>query len=255
MSSINPVYISALESRDIKRYPTEIAKIPERGSLTAPDPEGRLSFSDIVADVTADSPNVPSSDPAKAKSDKPVKLWEKEQFGFGDIVDIINPLQHIPIVATVYRHMTGDKIGLAPRVIGGAIWGRIGGFVSGLVNAVVDWFTGKDIGDHIYSALFGTPDDSEAKPTVVQSTKPSSQISEISTASPEQIQSRPEQVKSSVAPLNNDDEFPLATDEPQIGAWKEEAPVAALKLAALNSYSQGTILAESTEPVSIHFSV
>jgi hypothetical protein len=47
--------------------------------------------------------------------------------------------------------MTGDRLGMAPRVIGGALWGRIGGFVAGLVNSVVEWFTGKDIGDHIYA--------------------------------------------------------------------------------------------------------
>ena len=41
------------------------------------------------------------------------------------------------------------------RVIGSALWGRMGGFVTGAVNGVVDWLTGKDIGDHIYSGFFG----------------------------------------------------------------------------------------------------
>jgi NAD(P)-dependent dehydrogenase (short-subunit alcohol dehydrogenase family) len=87
-----------------------------------------------------------------------VSFWENGDFGFGDLLDIINPLQHLPIVATVYRNMTGDRLGIAPRVIGGALWGRIGGLVAGLVNSVVEWFTGKDIGDHIYAFFFGKPE-------------------------------------------------------------------------------------------------
>jgi len=44
-----------------------------------------------------------------------------------------------------------------PRLVGGALWGRVGGFVAGIVNSVVEWFTGKDVGDHLYSAFFGPP--------------------------------------------------------------------------------------------------
>jgi hypothetical protein len=68
--------------------------------------------------------------------------------------------------------MTGDKIGLAPRIIGGALWGRIGGFVSGVINALVDWFSGKDIGDHIFSALFGELNQSGGGTAIAQSVKP-----------------------------------------------------------------------------------
>jgi hypothetical protein len=59
-----------------------------------------------------------------------------------------------------------------PRVIGGALWGRIGGFISGVVNAAVDWFTGKDIGDHIYAALFGNGGASDSQTVVAQPAKP-----------------------------------------------------------------------------------
>jgi hypothetical protein len=99
-------------------------------------------------------------------------LWQDSGLGFGDFIDIINPLQHMPIVATLYRNLTGDRIGLVPRVLGGAVWGRIGGFVSGIVNAAVDWFTGKDIGDHIYSALWGKPESVEADSAVARTGRP-----------------------------------------------------------------------------------
>jgi hypothetical protein len=46
---------------------------------------------------------------------------------FADFIDIINPLQHIPIVSTLYRSMTGDTIGGPARIHGGAaVWGSRG---------------------------------------------------------------------------------------------------------------------------------
>jgi len=105
--------------------------------------------------------------------DNKISLWQNGAFGFGDFIDVINPLQHIPIVSTIYRNLSGDQIGMAPRVIGGALWGRVGGFVAGIVNSVVEWFTGKDIGDHIYSAIWGKADGT----AVAQAPKPEPQPS------------------------------------------------------------------------------
>jgi hypothetical protein len=101
--------------------------------------------------AAVDSPSI--SRPDKVRN--PFALWEKDVgFSFGDFIDIINPLQHIPIVATVYRNFSGDQIGAASRVIGGAMWGRVGGLIAGLANVVVEWWSGKDLGDHIYAAIF-----------------------------------------------------------------------------------------------------
>lgn len=77
--------------------------------------------------------------------------------GFSDILDIINPLQHIPVISTLYRKLTGDEIGQMPRIAGGALYGGVfGSFVSGLVSAVANVFvealTGKDIGEHFMAA-------------------------------------------------------------------------------------------------------
>jgi hypothetical protein len=151
-----PPYGDALQRSDLKRYPTDVERIPQRGAAGAVTPQPASSFSEVAAQVEAEQWDPPAtSETVAAKPAKPFALWQNGDFGFGDFLDIVNPLQHIPIVATLYRHMTGDAIGAAPRVIGGALWGRLGGFISGVLNAVVDWFTGKDIGDHIYAALFG----------------------------------------------------------------------------------------------------
>ncbi len=166
--------ITALEPGDIKRYPVDVAGIPNRGAAFI-DADHALTFPEVAAKVADEQAQPVDASPqtAPAKPEKHSGLWEQEDFSFRDIVDIINPLQHIPIVATIYRNMTGERIGAVPRVIGGALWGRLGGFVSGLVNAVVDWFTGKDIGDHIYSALFGHPSESANETMVAQAPEPS----------------------------------------------------------------------------------
>ncbi|MBT5049270.1 MAG: hypothetical protein HOM58_12290 [Rhodospirillaceae bacterium] len=41
------------------------------------------------------------------------ELWQDKGkgFSFGDFLDIINPLQHIPVVSTIYRMVTEDEIG------------------------------------------------------------------------------------------------------------------------------------------------
>ena len=44
-------------------------------------------------------------------------------FTFGDLIDIINPLQHIPVLGTIYRKLSGDTIDPAARIAGGTLFG------------------------------------------------------------------------------------------------------------------------------------
>ena len=85
------------------------------------------------------------------------KIWNEDQskdlFGqdgltFGDLLDIINPLQHIPVISTIYRALTDDQIEPGSRLAGGALFGGGIGFASALFNAVLENDTGKDIGEH-----------------------------------------------------------------------------------------------------------
>jgi hypothetical protein len=56
---------------------------------------------------------------------------------FGDILDAINPLHHIPLVGSLYRKITGDEIDPAMRVAGGALFGGpIGALVSAATLAM-----------------------------------------------------------------------------------------------------------------------
>jgi len=71
---------------------------------------------------------------------------DDDQPSFGDFLDVINPLQHIPIVNDIYREITGDKIGVGARLAGGALYGGPIGLIGAAINAVVEEATGHDIG-------------------------------------------------------------------------------------------------------------
>ncbi len=75
------------------------------------------------------------------------------EFGFKDFLDVINPLQHIPIVSTIYRAITGDEIGPAPRAIGGALYGGPVGVLAALGNNIMEAETGSDLGETAIAML------------------------------------------------------------------------------------------------------
>lgn len=78
-----------------------------------------------------------------------------ESFSFWDVVDIFNPLQHIPLVGTVYREITGDEIGGFARVAGGALFGGPIGAGAGIVGMAFAEAAGKDPGQLVFDAITG----------------------------------------------------------------------------------------------------
>ncbi len=84
-----------------------------------------------------------------------MKLWRGDEFTFADLIDFVNPLQHIPIVSTIYSHLTGESPGaLARFTIGGLIGGPIG-LLSAAVNSALITETGKDMGQIAMAVITG----------------------------------------------------------------------------------------------------
>lgn len=78
------------------------------------------------------------------------RFWSTDEGpSFAEFLDIINPLQHIPVVSTIYRAITGDQIGTGPRVAGGMLFGGPVGALAAGVTALFEEASGGDIGDHI----------------------------------------------------------------------------------------------------------
>lgn len=76
-----------------------------------------------------------------------------DQFNFGDVVDIVNPLQHLPVIGMAYRGLTGADLHPMSHIIGGALYGGPVGAVTGTANAIAKVQTGKDMGDHALGFL------------------------------------------------------------------------------------------------------
>jgi len=76
------------------------------------------------------------------------------EFGWDDFVDIINPLQHIPVVAQIYRAVTGDQAYGLSNFIGAMPFGPLS-VASAVVDTVVRAQTGRDAGTDLAAAVLG----------------------------------------------------------------------------------------------------
>lgn len=117
-----------------------------------------MSFASAVQDPEAFFGTPPAEHhlPAYAEGD--------DSPSFKDVLDTINPLQHLPIISTIYRELTGDQPGAVSRVLGGALYGGPIGLAYEMVNSAIDDQTGMDVGGHTWAMLFDdTPEDQAIK--------------------------------------------------------------------------------------------
>lgn len=122
-----------------------------------------MTISIDTANSWAAGPPKPVELALNAPSDTPdgddFNLFGEDGFTFGDAVDIVNPLQHLPFISTFYRNETGDEIAPAPRVMGSTLFFGPIGLVGALANVMVEESTGQDIGEHVASWFGATDDD------------------------------------------------------------------------------------------------
>ena len=112
------------------------------------------------AAIAAAGPAPPATPPSPWKDPK--------GFGFRDLLDIVNPLQHLPIIGSIYRWATGDRPGEAAQMAGDALYGGPVGVAVGLLGAATEDTQGRDLGERAMAALFG----SDAKTTAVAAATP-----------------------------------------------------------------------------------
>lgn len=95
--------------------------------------------------------NVYPDTPAKSTD-----LFGKDGLTFGDVLDAINPLNHIPIVSDIVKEQTGASISPVSRMVGGALLGGPIGFVASLASVIFEDATGQSPAEAVYAALTGT---------------------------------------------------------------------------------------------------
>lgn len=99
---------------------------------------------------------VATAAPATATAGARFRPFGDDGLSFGDLLDVVNPLQHIPLVGAIYRRLTGDDLSPASRVAGGALFGGPIGALLGAVNAVIEQATGHELGEQMLASL-GVP--------------------------------------------------------------------------------------------------
>ena len=92
------------------------------------------------------------TDAAKTAAPQTASTNSGDSF-WGDVLDVVNPLQHLPVVSTIYRAVTGDKIGDVEKVAGDTLYGGPMGLVTSLADVAFEKITGKDFGDTVMSVL------------------------------------------------------------------------------------------------------
>jgi hypothetical protein len=84
----------------------------------------------------------------------PASNGDGESF-FHHILDVINPLQHLPVVGTIYRAITGEHIGPIEKIAGDGLYGGIWGAASATADVAFEAITGKSVEDTVLAWLKG----------------------------------------------------------------------------------------------------
>ncbi len=100
---------------------------------------------------------LPSTPLPQARRDNQGNFWSGEAPSFKDALDTINPLQHIPVVSTVYQAMTGDMPSSGAKIAGGALFGGPIGLVALHLRQIVQSATGAGIAGNLMAAIEGKP--------------------------------------------------------------------------------------------------
>ena len=116
---------------------------------------------------------------------------------FADFVDMINPLQHIPVLSSVYRALTEETINPVSRIAGDALYGGVLGLASAGLSAlgaigdevVTANNDGQSTSASLVAALFGKDDNqatqiASAAPEKTETTQEPTQVASLQTPAP-----------------------------------------------------------------------
>jgi hypothetical protein len=130
----------------------------------------------IVAHGTVENPRRldTARDKGKTHIDSP------QDFTLDDFIDIINPLQHLPLVSILYREITGDEIKPAMRILGDIGYGGPMGFMSSCAQVLFEAIFGDDIAGTAISMITSEGDEKES--VQLATTDPSAPLPDANTA-------------------------------------------------------------------------
>jgi hypothetical protein len=96
-------------------------------------------------------------------ADKPA---EPHESFFHHMLDVVNPLQHLPVIGTIYRAITGEHLDAFEKIAGDTLYGGLWGAVSSIADVAFEAITGKSFEDTAL-ALFKSDDSQKVASTTV----------------------------------------------------------------------------------------
>jgi hypothetical protein len=81
---------------------------------------------------------------SEASADKPV---EPHESFFHHLLDVVNPLQHLPVIGTIYRAITGERLDPVEKIAGDTLYGGLWGAVTSIADVAFESLTGKSFED------------------------------------------------------------------------------------------------------------
>ncbi|BAI76454.1 hypothetical protein AZL_e01090 (plasmid) [Azospirillum sp. B510] len=112
-------------------------------SVNSPAIDKRLAAQAVTPPTTQRKP------PAEPEE----TLADRMSVGFDDLIDVVNPLQQLPVVGSVYREATGETISIPARLAGGFLFGGLPGLIGSAAMVAFEEITGDTVLGHIGSLL------------------------------------------------------------------------------------------------------
>jgi len=152
--------LQALDKRELAP-PTQLAglRAASGGLVNAPPEVQEAAVGEPDKEPACDTPKISRSDRMACAEQATHVSYEDDNFSFFDLVDLVNPLQHIPVVGTMYRELTGDTIKPEIQVAGSIGYGLTTGsllvsLVTGIASAIMEQSSGKEPLVQVADALF-----------------------------------------------------------------------------------------------------
>ena len=116
----------------------------------------------------------PSPAPEKATATAAAGASGNQDEGFfHHLLDVVNPLQHLPVIGTIYRAITGEHIGAVEKIAGDTLYGGLWGAVSSVADVAFEGITGKSVEDTVVGWF-----KSDSRTQVAKITAPAIQVAQ-----------------------------------------------------------------------------
>lgn len=156
--------LDSLQGTAQKAVPTPLidlngkAKPLYSSATTAPEPAARVV--EVEEEPVHEFKIVRGGEKADSYREMHVS-YQDDNLGWEDVADFLNPLQHIPVIGTIYRALTGDNIKPEVQVAGSLAFGAATGSVllsgvAGIASALYEQKTGQEPTVMVADSLFGS---------------------------------------------------------------------------------------------------